>query len=65
MGRSQKTSAGMAIMVDRATTPLIKAHGILMEGRAQFITLQSPDDGTLTIINVYAQRSSLAQNNSG
>ncbi|CAK9195614.1 unnamed protein product [Sphagnum troendelagicum] len=29
-----------------------------MEGCAQFITLQSPDNGTLTIINIYAPRSS-------
>jgi hypothetical protein len=35
---SQKGSAGTAILVDKATTPLITAHGILTEGRAQFIT---------------------------
>jgi hypothetical protein len=58
MGRSQKTSAGMAILIDRATTPLIKEHGILMEGRAQYVSLQFPEGRTLTIINVYAQRSS-------
>ncbi|CAK9224206.1 unnamed protein product [Sphagnum troendelagicum] len=29
-----------------------------MEGRAQFVTLQSPDGGSLTIINIYAPRSS-------
>jgi endonuclease/exonuclease/phosphatase family metal-dependent hydrolase len=38
--------------------PLIKDHDILMEGCAQFVTLQSPEGGTLSIINVYAQRSS-------
>jgi hypothetical protein len=43
MGHSQKTSAGTAILVDRAIAPLVKAHGILMEGSAQFVTLQSPD----------------------
>jgi exonuclease III len=48
----------MAILVDKATTPLIKDHGILMEGRAQFVTPQSSEGGTLRIINVYAQRSS-------
>ncbi len=58
MDRSQRTSAGTAILVDRATTPLIKDHGILMEGRAQYVSLQSLEGGTLTIINVYAQRSS-------
>ncbi len=58
MGRSQRISASMAILVDRAIAPLIKEHGILMEGRAQFITLQSPDNGLLTIVNIYAPRSS-------
>jgi len=58
MGRLQRTSAGTAILIDRATTPSIKDHGILMEGRAQYVSLQSLEGGTLTIINVYAQRSS-------
>jgi exonuclease III len=58
MGRLQRTNARTAILVDRVTTPLIKAHDILMEGCAQFVTLQSSDNGTLTIINIYAQRSS-------
>jgi exonuclease III len=58
MGRSQRTSAGTAILVDMATAPLVKAHGILMEGRAQFVALQSPNSKTLTIVNVYAPCSS-------
>jgi exonuclease III len=58
MGRSQRISAGTAILVDKATAPLITAHGTLIKGRAQFITLQSPSISTLTIINVYAPRSS-------
>jgi hypothetical protein len=29
-----------------------------MEGRAQFVTFQSPNDGFLTTINIYASRSS-------
>jgi exonuclease III len=58
MGCSQRTSAGTAILVDKAPPPFITAHGTLIEGRAQFITLQSPDNGTLTIINVYAPHSS-------
>jgi exonuclease III len=33
-------------------------NDILMEGRAQFITIQVPDNGNMTIINVYATRSS-------
>ncbi len=39
MGRSQRTSAGTTILVDKATAPLITAHGTVIEGRAQFITL--------------------------
>jgi hypothetical protein len=50
--------AGTAILIDRATTPLIKEHGILVEGRVQFITLLSPDNELLTIINVYASQTS-------
>jgi hypothetical protein len=48
----------MAIFIDRATTPLIKDHDILIEGRAQYITLQSLEGGSLTVINIYAQRTS-------
>jgi hypothetical protein len=32
----------------------MKDHGILVEGRVQFVTLHAPDNGLLTIINVYA-----------
>jgi hypothetical protein len=39
MGRSQRISAGIAILVDRAMAPLIKEHGTLIEGRVQFVTL--------------------------
>jgi len=56
--RSQRIRAGTAILIDRATTPLIKDHGILLEGRVQFVTLHSPDNGLLTIINVYASQTS-------
>ncbi len=56
--RSHRVSAGTAILVDKTIAPLIIAHGTLMEGRAQFITLQAPDNGTLTIVNVYAPQSS-------
>ncbi len=58
MGTSQKTSAGTAILVDKSTAPLVKDHNIISEGRAQFVTLQSPDEGTFTIINIYAPCSS-------
>jgi len=55
MGRSQRTSASTAILVDRATSPYIKDHGTLVGGRAQYITLLSLEGGSLTIINIYAQ----------
>ncbi len=53
MGRSQRISAGAAILVDKTISPLITDHGIPVEGRAQFITLQPPGEGSLTIINIY------------
>ncbi|CAK9856052.1 unnamed protein product [Sphagnum jensenii] len=34
MGRSKRTSAGTAILVDKAIAPLITAHGILTKGHA-------------------------------
>jgi len=58
VGPSQRMSAGIAILVDRRTTPLVVDSGILMEGRAQFIKLQATSSGTLTIINVYAAQTS-------
>jgi exonuclease III len=58
LGRSHRVSAGIAILVDKAIAPLITAQGTLIKGRAQFITLQAPDNGTLTIVNVYAPQSS-------
>ncbi len=58
MGRSQRISAGTAILVDRMITPLVKESRILIEGRAQYITLQLLDNGSLTIVNIYIARSS-------
>lgn len=62
MGTSQRLSVGTAILVDKTIALLVKDHGTLSEGRAQYITLQSPNRGTLTVINIYApellQRSS-------
>jgi len=58
MGISQRTSAGTAILADRATAPLIMENGILTEGRVQYITLHLPDSSELTIINTYAPKSS-------
>jgi exonuclease III len=54
MGRSQRTRAGTAILLDKTVAPFIVDHGTLDAGRAQFITLQPPGEGALTIINVYA-----------
>jgi len=39
MGTSQKTSADTTMLVDKSTTLLVKDHGIVMEGRTQFVTL--------------------------
>jgi exonuclease III len=58
MGTSQRTSAETAILVDRMTAPLIKGDGILVEGRAQYVTLHLPDCSELSIINTYAPRKS-------
>jgi hypothetical protein len=49
---------GTAILVDRTSAPLVKDNNILIEGRAQFITLHLPDSSLLTIINIYAPTSS-------
>jgi exonuclease III len=58
MGRSQRMSADTTILVDKATAPFITDHGTLVEGHAQYVTMQSPGNGALTIINVYAPCSS-------
>jgi hypothetical protein len=58
MGCSQQTSAGTAILVDRMTAPLVEDNGILLKGRTQYITLQLTNNSSLTIVNVYAARSS-------
>jgi hypothetical protein len=39
MGRSQRISVGTAILVDKATAPLITNHGTLVDGRAQYVTI--------------------------
>jgi exonuclease III len=51
-------SAGISILVDRSLAPLINVNDILLEGRAQYITLQILGTGTLIIINVYVACSS-------
>jgi hypothetical protein len=58
MGRLQRTSAGTTILVDRMTALFVKENGIMLKGQVQYVTLQLPDNGSLTIINVYAARSS-------
>jgi len=58
MGRSKRMSAGTTILVDKSIAPLVTAHRTLTEGRAQYVTIQSPDNGTLTILNVYASLTS-------
>jgi len=54
VGPSQRISVGTTILVDKTISPLITDHGTLVEGRAQFVTLQPPGEGALTIINIYA-----------
>jgi exonuclease III len=56
IGRFQRIRAGTTILVDMAKASLIKEHGTLVEDRVQFVTLHSPDNGLLTIINVYASQ---------
>jgi endonuclease/exonuclease/phosphatase family metal-dependent hydrolase len=51
-------NAGTSILIDRSLAPFISANDILLEGKAQFITLQISGTGNLTIINVYATCSS-------
>jgi endonuclease/exonuclease/phosphatase family metal-dependent hydrolase len=58
MGTSQKTSVGTAILLDRTTAPLVVDNGILVKGWAQFVKLQATNGVTLTVINVYAARTS-------
>jgi hypothetical protein len=40
------------------TAPLIKEHGIITEGRVQYLTLHLPDSTELSIINTYVPRTS-------
>jgi endonuclease/exonuclease/phosphatase family metal-dependent hydrolase len=40
--------------MDKNIAPFMVDHGILDPGRAQYVTLQPPGEGSLTIINVYA-----------
>jgi endonuclease/exonuclease/phosphatase family metal-dependent hydrolase len=58
MGTSHRTNTGTAILLDKTIAPLVVDSGILVEGRAQFVKLQSTDGITLTVINVYAARTS-------
>jgi hypothetical protein len=51
-------SVGTSILIDRSLAPLISANDILLQGKAQFITLQISGNENLTIINVYAAYSS-------
>jgi exonuclease III len=58
VGRSRRIRAGTAILFEKSIAPLITAHGTLIEGRAQYVSIQSPNNGTLTILNAYAPRTS-------
>ncbi|CAK9869616.1 unnamed protein product [Sphagnum jensenii] len=54
----KRLNAKTAILVDKSTAPLVKDHRTLSVGRAQYITLQAPEGGLLTIVNIYAPLSS-------
>jgi hypothetical protein len=56
MGHSQRLNVGTSILVDKSLTPQITSNDTLLEGRAQFITLEFPDNGNLSIVNIYATR---------
>jgi hypothetical protein len=49
------------MLVDKSLTPQITSNDILLEGIAQFITLEFPGNENLTIINIYAIRTSNKQ----
>jgi hypothetical protein len=49
----QRLSVGTSILVDRSLTPQITSNSILLEGKAQFITLELPNNENLTIVNIY------------
>jgi hypothetical protein len=51
-------NASTSILINKSPAPLINANDILLESRAQFITLQISGNRNLTIINVYAACSS-------
>jgi hypothetical protein len=58
MGSFQRTSAGTSTLVDRMTAPLVKEDKIPIEGRVQYVTLHLPDNSELTIVNIYASKTS-------
>jgi len=43
---------------DNSLVPQITSNGILLEGRAQYITLKISDNENLTIANIYGTRTS-------
>jgi hypothetical protein len=51
-------SVGTSILVHGSLAPQITSNGILLKGRAQYITLQLSDDGNFTIFNIYGTRTS-------
>jgi hypothetical protein len=49
---------GTSILVDRSLAPQITSNSILLEGRAQYITLKLLSNENLTIVNIYGARTS-------
>jgi hypothetical protein len=58
MGCSQRLSTGTCILVDKSFAPQITSNGILLEGRVQFITFEFPNNGNITIVNIYVAHTS-------
>ncbi len=58
MGQLQRMSASTSILVDKSLAPQITSNGIILEGKAQYITFKLSDNENLTIANIYDARTS-------
>jgi hypothetical protein len=58
LGRSQRWSVSTAILIAPKSTSLILKHGIIMQGRAQYVIFKILDQETFSVINVYAAQTS-------
>ncbi len=58
LGRSLRWSPGTTILVSPKLTPTILDHGIIMQGRTQFLLLKISDGDVLRIVNVSVAQTS-------